>query len=120
LRRNLKVSARIEELKAAISEPQVEEMPLTRARVRKMLQQIINRAMQAEPVRDRHGNPTGQFKYDARIALAAVELMGKDIGMFQAKCEPPGSVSVAEATARLNRGRDRVAAEKKKELEQGK
>jgi hypothetical protein len=115
----MEVSARIEELKAAVSERQVEETPLTRARVDIMMQENYNRAMQVEPVRDRHGNPTGQFRYDARTAMKVIELAGKALGMFPRTCEPPGSVRVALATARLNRARDRVAAEKKKALEQG-
>jgi hypothetical protein len=39
--------------------------------------------------------------------------------MFQTKGEPSPTVSVTQATAALTRGRDRMAAGKKKALEQG-
>jgi hypothetical protein len=46
------------------------------------LQQIVERCMQGEPVLDRQGNPTGQYTFQAMSALRALELGGKEIGMF--------------------------------------
>lgn len=38
--------------------------------------------MQAVPVVDRHGGPTGEFRFDAAGALRALELIGRELGMF--------------------------------------
>jgi hypothetical protein len=56
LLRNPDVSARVEELKTAVSERQVEKIAVDRAWVILMLTENVLRAMQVEPVRDRDGN----------------------------------------------------------------
>jgi phage terminase small subunit len=38
--------------------------------------------MQAEPVTDREGKPTGVYTFNAGGALRALELLGKQRGMF--------------------------------------
>jgi hypothetical protein len=38
--------------------------------------------MTAEPVLDRDGRPTGEYIYAGAIANRALELLGKEIGMF--------------------------------------
>ena len=119
LLRKPEVSTRVEELKAAVSERQVEKTPVNSAWLMQRLRQIVDRAMQVEPVRDRHGNPIGEYKYDPATAIKAVELMGREHGMFQKKDESSGGVPLAEAKARLSQARDRLAAAKKKALEQG-
>lgn len=43
---------------------------------------VKERCMQAEPVRDAEGNPTGEWTFNARGAVAAIELIGKEFGMF--------------------------------------
>jgi len=40
------------------------------------------RAMQAEPILDSKGKPTGEYRYDGAVANKALELIGKHIGMF--------------------------------------
>jgi phage terminase small subunit len=50
--------------------------------VLKRLQENLERAMQAEPVRDSHGKPTGEYRYDGAVANRALELLGKHLGMF--------------------------------------
>ena len=39
--------------------------------------------MQVVPVRDRSGRETGNFKYDGMVANRALELLGKELGMFR-------------------------------------
>lgn len=46
------------------------------------LRKVIERCMQAEPVMDRDGVPTGQFNFQAVAATRAFELYGKEHGMF--------------------------------------
>jgi hypothetical protein len=60
LLRNLDTSARVEELRRAVSERQVEKIAVDRAWVLAMLIENVKRAMQAEPVRDREGHQNGQ------------------------------------------------------------
>jgi len=81
------VAARVEELKTAVSERQVERIAVDRAWVLTMLTENAQRAMQVEPVRDREGNPTGQYTYQGGVANKALELLGKELGMFQPKPE---------------------------------
>jgi hypothetical protein len=50
--------------------------------IRDRLAQIVERCMQAEPVLDREGKPTGEFTFQAPAAIRALELLGKDQGMF--------------------------------------
>jgi hypothetical protein len=64
-------------------------------------------------------NPIGQYSYQGVVANKALELLGKEIGMFQMKNEAPGSVSPAVTKARLNAGRQRLADEKKAALAKG-
>jgi phage terminase small subunit len=104
------VSARIEELKTAISERQVEKIAVERTWVVAMLVENVKRAMQVEPVRDREGNPSGQYTYQGGIANKALELLGKESGMFQPKPENP--MDAQEMITELNEGRRRVAEEK--------
>lgn len=47
----------------------------------------VERAMQAEPVRDRGGNPTGEYVYHGSAANKALELLGKHLGMFKDRLE---------------------------------
>jgi phage terminase small subunit len=42
----------------------------------------VNRSMQAEPVLDHEGNPTGEYRYEGTVANRALELLGKHRGMF--------------------------------------
>ena len=119
LLRNPAVSARVEELRTAVSERQVEMIAVDRTWVISMLTENAKRAMQVEPVRDREGNPIGQYSYQGGVANKALELLGMEIGMFQTTCEAPGSVPVALAKARLNAGRQQLVDEKNAALAKG-
>lgn len=45
---------------------------------------IYDRCIQAEPVLDYEGNPTGEWKFDASNAIKANENIGKHIGFYDA------------------------------------
>ena len=42
----------------------------------------VERAMEAIPVLDAAGNPTGKYAYNGNVANRALELLGKEQGMF--------------------------------------
>jgi phage terminase small subunit len=74
-----RVQRRIDELQAE----RQERTRVTADWVRDKLVQNVEKAMQAEPVLDREGNETGEYKYQGSVANKALELLGRDIGMFQ-------------------------------------
>jgi hypothetical protein len=43
---------------------------------------LVDRCMQAVPVLNKHGNPTGQFKFEPMAACKALELLGLEQSMF--------------------------------------
>jgi phage terminase small subunit len=49
------------------------------------LKEVAQRCLTAEPAKDRKGKPTGEYRFDARGATKALELVGKHLGMFSAK-----------------------------------
>ena len=53
-----------------------------RAWVLAKLRENVVRAMTLEQVLDREGNPTGEYTYQGNVANKALELLGKDMGMF--------------------------------------
>jgi phage terminase small subunit len=67
------------------------------------LKENFERAMQAEPVRDRDGNPTGEYTYQGAVANKALELVGRHNKMFADKIEHTlsGAGSLEEALALL-------------------
>jgi phage terminase small subunit len=50
----------------------------------------IERCKQAEPVRDREGNETGEYKFEPNAVLKGAELLGKHLKMFTDKTELSG------------------------------
>jgi hypothetical protein len=105
------VASRIKELKAAVSERQVEKIAVDRAWVVARLTENVQRAMQIETVRDREGNPIGEYTYEGGVANKALELLGREFEMFQTK--PDTGTDILGLMARLNAGRDRAAKEKR-------
>lgn len=84
-----KIEAHIEEAKKKFHSElmyssYIEEFAMNRKFILSQLFTIYERAMEAEPVRDKDGVPTGEYKADFRTALKAVELMGRENGMFKA------------------------------------
>jgi hypothetical protein len=50
--------------------------------VLRALKENLERAMQREPVRDSKGNETGEYVWAGSVANRALELIGKELGMF--------------------------------------
>jgi hypothetical protein len=57
--------------------------------------------MQGEPVRDRDGNTTGEWKFDSNAVLKACELQGKHLKMFTDRLEADVAVQPLEVTIKV-------------------
>ena len=73
-------------IRARVSELQDESAQIakvTKSWVMRKLVENTDRAMQAEEVLDRKGDPTGEYVYQGQAANKALELLGTEIGMFE-------------------------------------
>lgn len=76
----------IQKLRAKISE----KLQIDAEWVLERLVRNHDRAAQAEPVRDREGNETGEYTYQGSVVNKALELIGRHRGMFIDKIEMSG------------------------------
>lgn len=90
---------------------------ISRERIIKDLVDIQQRCMQAEPLRDGNGDPTGEWKFDSTGAIKATELLGRELGMFVQRnvnvtmnLGDPEKLSDAELISRFNAARLRAGA----------
>lgn len=60
----------------------LQEAALDKAWVLKRLARIVDMGMAAEPVKDADGNPSGEYRANLNAANKALELIGKEAGMF--------------------------------------
>lgn len=67
---------------------------------------VVERCIQAEPVRDKEGNPTGEWTFQAAQALKGYELLGKHIKLFSDVIEVKG---LDELRGRMALARKRAA-----------
>lgn len=84
------VRARVAELQNAVAERAVEKAALDRTWVISKLRENVERAMEAVPVFDREGKESGVFTYQGSVANKALELLGKELGMFKDRIEHSG------------------------------
>ena len=71
-----------EQIDAAGTKLAIERTAINKEWVIERLRENVERAMQAQPVLDRAGNPTGSYVYNGAAANRALELLGKELGMF--------------------------------------
>jgi phage terminase small subunit len=73
----------------------IAQTALTKTWVLQTLRLNAERALQARPVLDKDGNPTGQYRYEGAVANRALELLGRSLGMFIERTEQgkPGDFS---------------------------
>ena len=71
-----------EQIDAAGTKLAIERTAITKEWVIERLRENVQRAMQAQPVIDRAGNPTGSYVDNGAAANRALELLGKELGMF--------------------------------------
>jgi hypothetical protein len=93
------VKNRINQLRHEITERAVEKASVDRAWVLSRLKKVADRCLQEEPVMVR-GEATGEYKFDSAGANRALELLGKELGMFverkQIDMNPLGQMSDAD------------------------
>jgi phage terminase small subunit len=82
--------ARVAEAVAAAQSRRAKRVEIDADWVLERLRQNVERAMQAEPVLDREGNPTGEYTYQGAVANRALELLGKHQGMFTDRVQVAG------------------------------
>jgi phage terminase small subunit len=95
LQTNADIRARIEELKKNIAEATVAEAGITNAWVVQKLKENVERAMQIVAVLDPDGGQLGSYKYDGNVANRALELIGKELGMFKTEVKHSGEVKTS-------------------------
>jgi hypothetical protein len=78
LLKDVKIVARLSELQRKAEEKVV----IDRAWVLHRLVENVERAMTARAAVDEDGNPVGVYKYEGSVANRALELLGKEMGMF--------------------------------------
>lgn len=83
---NVRVGAAIAAGKAA----RTKRAELSADWVLRNLRKNLQRALQAEPVLDSKGEPTGEYVYAGSVANRALELIGKHLGMFVERHEVTG------------------------------
>jgi hypothetical protein len=103
--KNIKVRDRIMELEAPLKRAKqkadlqvAEKAIIDRAWVVGKLVTNVDRSMQAEPVLDKTGRPTGVYTYEGGVANRGLELIGKNLGMFQDKSPLEGLLTGASVT----------------------
>jgi phage terminase small subunit len=70
-------------LRGKVTERAVEKAAISKAWVIEKLVENVDRAMQAEPVRRSDGEEVpGAYVYNGSVANKALELIGKELGMF--------------------------------------
>ena len=89
---NADLLARVRELQHA----QVERLSVTQDFVVAQLMSTYNRCMQATPVLDMSGNETGEYQFDSKGALRALELLGKHLGMYNDKLQLTGNINTGQ------------------------
>lgn len=82
LLKNTDVLQRVEALKAEISSKVTKKVAISKQWVLEQLIENASIAKAAEPVLDGEGNPTGEYKTNIAAANRAIELIGKELGMF--------------------------------------
>jgi len=64
------------------TEQAIEKTAIGKVWVLEHLREVVERAMQQRPVLDHEGRPTGEYRYDGNVANRALELIGRELGMF--------------------------------------
>ena len=76
------VKVRVDELGACVSEAAVTRAAVDREWVLRNLKENVERSMQHEQILDSKGLQTGEYRYEGSVANRALELIGKELGMF--------------------------------------
>lgn len=105
---NVEVASRIAEIRAELERAAQKAATVTKEWIVEKLRENVLRAMQVQSVTDSKGRPIGEYTYQGNVANRALELLGKEIGMFIERTEnlnknvdaPPADASDAVAHIR--------------------
>lgn len=101
LLKNAEILARVRELQ----HEQVERISVSADYVVLKLMETREKCMEPVPVLDSNGNQTGEYTFDSKGALRALELLGRHLGMFDDRLK---------ITAKMNTGKlDSILAQLK-------
>lgn len=90
--RNAEVLARVRELQRQ----QVERLAVSADFVVLRLLDTLEKCSKPVPVLDASGNPTGEYIFDSKGALRALELLGKHLGMFEDRLKVSGQLNTGK------------------------
>lgn len=97
------VAERVQSLK----QERAKAAQITAAYVLTTIVETIERCKQAEPVKDKDGEATGEYKFDSGAVLKGAELLGKHLGLFidrQRMENPDGSAITPNITLVVQKG----------------
>ena len=80
------------------------KVELSAETVLKGIMRVIDRCEQAEPVLDREGLPTGEYRFEANAALKGYELLGRHLKLFTDRVEHSGTMTLEALVAGSNKG----------------
>lgn len=66
------------------------------------LKTVADRCMKGEPIIDREGNETGEWRFDSGGANRALELLGKHLKLFTDKVEHSGTVTFEQMLEQMD------------------
>lgn len=95
-------------LKQRVAEDMAAKYSITRDSVIRDLVDVKTRCMQAEPVLDSEGNPTGEYTFDSTGAINALKLLGTELGMFTKRVEHRHTLSDLTDEQLIERARNAV------------
>lgn len=90
--KNAEVLARVRELQ----HEQVKRLSVSADYVILKLLETREKCMEPVPVLDFEGNPTGEYSFDSRGALKALELLGRHLGMFEDRLKVAAKVDTGK------------------------
>jgi len=93
-------------MKQRVADDLATKYSITRETVLRDLIDVKNRCMQAEPVLNKDGEPTGEYKFNAEGAINALKLIGQDLGMFVKRVEHRHTLSNLTDEQLLERARN--------------
>lgn len=96
LLQRIDVKRRIEWLQGKVADKMTEDEAVTREWVRSELRHNVEVAKTPQPVLDRSGEPTGRIHRDLASANKALELLGKEQGMFVDRIRTEGTEAEIE------------------------
>ena len=82
LLKTVQIQQRLNEIQNLAAQSKMQQAAVDRNWVLAMLRLNVERSMKLVTPLDEKGNPVGEFKYEGSVANRALELLGKELGLF--------------------------------------